>query len=143
VSLERGPLSLVSTTEQLLGRNSSNSSLEIRKYGSGNLLRWPRNTLHPQKFELTSPTSGGRSIGIVHSRTKGTDFSFFFIHPLSHTSSWHRNNFTLSPPYNYQVITYKIINVVSTVYAILNYRELEKNTVNQFKGSILAFTLTD
>jgi hypothetical protein len=28
VGLERGPLSLVSTTEELLGRNSSGSSLE-------------------------------------------------------------------------------------------------------------------
>jgi hypothetical protein len=33
VSLERGPLSLVSTTEELLGRNSSGSGLEIREYG--------------------------------------------------------------------------------------------------------------
>jgi hypothetical protein len=30
VGLERGPLSLVSITEELLGRNSSNSDLEIR-----------------------------------------------------------------------------------------------------------------
>jgi hypothetical protein len=33
-------------------------------------LRWPRNTLYPQKLALTSPTSGGRSVGIVRSRTK-------------------------------------------------------------------------
>jgi hypothetical protein len=33
VGLERGPLSLVSTTEKLLGRNSSGSSLEIQEYG--------------------------------------------------------------------------------------------------------------
>jgi hypothetical protein len=33
VGLERGPLSLVSTTEELLGRNSSGSGLEIREYG--------------------------------------------------------------------------------------------------------------
>jgi hypothetical protein len=32
MGLERGPLSLVSTTEELLGRNSS-SGLENRKYG--------------------------------------------------------------------------------------------------------------
>jgi hypothetical protein len=35
VSLERGPLSLVSTTGELLGRKSSGSGLEIRKYGLG------------------------------------------------------------------------------------------------------------
>jgi hypothetical protein len=33
VGLERGPLSLVSTTEELLGRNSSGSALESREYG--------------------------------------------------------------------------------------------------------------
>jgi hypothetical protein len=33
VGLERGPLSLVSTTEELLGRKSSGSGLENRKYG--------------------------------------------------------------------------------------------------------------
>jgi hypothetical protein len=26
--------------------------------------------LYPQKLALTSPTSGGRSVGIVHSQTK-------------------------------------------------------------------------
>jgi hypothetical protein len=33
-------------------------------------LHWPRDTLYPQKFALTSPTSGGRSVGIVRLRTK-------------------------------------------------------------------------
>jgi hypothetical protein len=33
VGLERGPLSLVSTTEELLGRKSSGSCLESREYG--------------------------------------------------------------------------------------------------------------
>jgi hypothetical protein len=31
VGLERGPLSLVSTTEELFGRNNSGSGLEIQK----------------------------------------------------------------------------------------------------------------
>jgi hypothetical protein len=35
VSLERGPLSLVSTTEELLERKSSGSGLEILEYGPG------------------------------------------------------------------------------------------------------------
>jgi hypothetical protein len=35
LGLERGPLSLVSTTEELLGRNSSGSCLESREYGRG------------------------------------------------------------------------------------------------------------
>jgi hypothetical protein len=33
VGLERGPLSLLSTTEELLGRKSSGSGLENRDYG--------------------------------------------------------------------------------------------------------------
>jgi hypothetical protein len=33
VGLERGPLSLVSTTEELLGRNSRSSGLGNREYG--------------------------------------------------------------------------------------------------------------
>jgi hypothetical protein len=43
--------------------------------GRGNSSRWPRNTLYPQKLALTSPTSGGRSVGIVRLQTKATDFS--------------------------------------------------------------------
>jgi hypothetical protein len=39
VGLERGPLSLVSTTEELLGRNSSRSGLESREYGRRDLSR--------------------------------------------------------------------------------------------------------
>jgi hypothetical protein len=34
-------------------------------------LRWPRNTVYPQKLALISPTSGGRSVDIVRLRTKG------------------------------------------------------------------------
>jgi hypothetical protein len=41
----------------------------------GNPLLWPRDTLYPQKLALTSPTSGGLSVGIVRSRTKATEFS--------------------------------------------------------------------
>jgi hypothetical protein len=35
MGLERGTLSLVSTTEELLGRNSRGCGLESRHYGSG------------------------------------------------------------------------------------------------------------
>jgi len=30
--------------------------------------------LYPQKLALTSPTGGGRSVGIVRSRTKATEY---------------------------------------------------------------------
>ena len=32
--------------------------------------------LYPQKLALTSPTGGGRSVGMVRLRTKATEFSF-------------------------------------------------------------------
>jgi hypothetical protein len=73
VSLERGPFDLVSTIEELLWRNSSGSGLENRDDGRGAPLRWPRDTLYPQKLALISPTSGGRSVDIVRLRTKATE----------------------------------------------------------------------
>jgi hypothetical protein len=73
VGLERGPLSLVITSEELLGRNNSGSGLENREYSRGDLLRWPRDTVYPQKLALTSPTR----VCIVFSRTKATEVFFF------------------------------------------------------------------
>jgi hypothetical protein len=73
LSLERGPLSLVSVTEELLKWKSSGSGLENREYGRGHPLCWPRDTLYPQKLALTLPTCGGRSIGIARLRTKTTE----------------------------------------------------------------------
>jgi hypothetical protein len=87
VGLERGLLSLVSTIEELLGRNSSGSGSKNWEYGRGDPLRWPRDTLYQKKLVLTPPTSGGRSIGIVRLRTKATEFmslsfilSFFLLY---------------------------------------------------------------
>jgi hypothetical protein len=40
VGLEQGPLNLVSTTEELLGRKSSGSGLESREYGCRDPSRW-------------------------------------------------------------------------------------------------------
>jgi hypothetical protein len=68
VVLERGPLSLVRITEELLERNVAAQKTEIN--GRGDSLRWPRDTLYPLKLALTSPTIGGRSVGIVRWRTK-------------------------------------------------------------------------
>jgi hypothetical protein len=84
VGLERGSLSLVNVTEELLERKRRGSSLKIREYGRRDPLRWPRNIFSPQKLKLTAPTSGGRSVGLVRSRTQDTelkrnfwDLSFF------------------------------------------------------------------
>jgi hypothetical protein len=76
VGLERGPPSLVSTTEELLGRKISGTGLENREYGRRDSSRRPRGTLYLQKLALTSPKSGSRSVGIVRSRTQATEFSF-------------------------------------------------------------------
>jgi hypothetical protein len=48
------------------------SGLENRQYGRRDPSHWPGGTLYPQKLALTSPKSGGRSFGIVHSRTQAT-----------------------------------------------------------------------
>jgi hypothetical protein len=70
VGLERGPLSLVSTNEELLGRKNSGSGLESRNTALG--IRHAENAtpLYPHKLALTLPTSGVRSVGIVRSQTK-------------------------------------------------------------------------
>jgi hypothetical protein len=73
VDRERGSLSLVNTIEELLGRKSRGSGLEIREYGHRDPLCRPYNTLCPQKYAQTSSTKGGRSVGIVRLRTKASD----------------------------------------------------------------------
>jgi hypothetical protein len=65
VGLKRGPLSLVSINEELLGRKSSGSGLEIREYNSRDPSRWPCITLYQQKLALTSPKSSCRSAAIA------------------------------------------------------------------------------
>jgi hypothetical protein len=35
--------------------------------------------LYPQKLAITSPTGGGRSVGIVRSRTEATEVSLVFL----------------------------------------------------------------
>jgi hypothetical protein len=56
-------------------KKSSGSGLESREYGRRDSSRWPRCTFSLQKLAVTSSTSGGRSVGIVRSRTKATEFS--------------------------------------------------------------------
>jgi hypothetical protein len=77
VGLEQGPLTLMSTIEELLGRNSSGSGLENREYGRGDPLCRPRDTLYLQKLAPSSPTSGRRLVSIVHLRTKAKEFVVF------------------------------------------------------------------
>jgi hypothetical protein len=72
--LERGPLSLVRATEELLEGKITAPVYKNDINDRGNAFPWPRDTLYPQKLAHTSPTSGGRSVGIVRSRTKATEF---------------------------------------------------------------------
>jgi hypothetical protein len=76
VGLERGPLSLVSTIEELLEGKSSGSGLEIENTPIG--IRHADHVTPSirKNLALTSPTSRGRSVGIVRSRTQATEFSF-------------------------------------------------------------------
>jgi hypothetical protein len=71
-----GPLRLVSTIEELIGRKCSGSGLENQEYGRRYTLRWSRGYLFPQKWALSSPTSGDRSVCIARSRTQAREFSF-------------------------------------------------------------------
>jgi hypothetical protein len=71
VGLDRSPLSLVSTTEDLLGRNSSGSGLEIRADHVAPFIR--------KKLALTSLTSNCRSVGIVRLQTEATVFFYYII----------------------------------------------------------------
>ena len=43
--------------------------------------------LYPQELALTSPTGGGRSIGIVRVRTKATEFSLVLVYRWSVVSA--------------------------------------------------------
>jgi hypothetical protein len=104
VGLERCPLSLVSTIEELLGRNNSCFGLEIREYSRGDPLRWPRDTLYPQKLTLTSPTSGRRLVGIFYSLNKATEFVCSFL-----VSCALNINFSVMPGSLMDIYIYKII----------------------------------
>jgi hypothetical protein len=80
VGLERGPISIVSTIEELLERKSIGPGLEIREYRRGDPSSWQRSTLYPQKLTPTSSNSGCRSVGIVRSRTKATELLLLYYY---------------------------------------------------------------
>jgi hypothetical protein len=76
VGLEQGPLSLVSIIEEILERTNTDSGLENRNYGRRGSADYAT-PLCSQKLEITWPTSGGRSVGIVPSRTHVTQLLLF------------------------------------------------------------------
>jgi hypothetical protein len=71
--LQRGPFSLVSTIEELLGGKITGSGLESREYdrkGSTTLTTWHFITAKVG----TNSADGSRSPGIVHSLAQATEF---------------------------------------------------------------------
>jgi hypothetical protein len=62
-----------------VSRNWLLRSRKARLTARGDSLRWPRDTLYPQSLTLTSPTSCGRSGGIVRLRTTGHLVCFFLF----------------------------------------------------------------
>jgi hypothetical protein len=75
VGLEWGPLSLVSTTEELLDRK-----VAAPVYKTDNMAVGIHDADHVtppirKKLALTSPTSGDRSVGIVRLQTEAMEFS--------------------------------------------------------------------
>jgi hypothetical protein len=73
--LEQGSASFVNINEELLERKSGGSALKSRDYGR----RGSAALTAPQRLALTSPGSGGRSVGIVRSRTQTTEGSLLLL----------------------------------------------------------------
>jgi hypothetical protein len=79
VGLERVPLSLVSTIEEFL-KVKIPAPVYKTEITAVRICHTDNATpLYLQKLALTSPTSGGRSVGIVRLRTQAMEFSFLFL----------------------------------------------------------------
>jgi hypothetical protein len=77
--------------EELLERKVAAAVYKTEINGRGGSLRWPPDTLYPLNLALTSPTSGGRSVGVVRWRTKVPEFfTVFLLNKYSYTY-WYRS----------------------------------------------------
>jgi hypothetical protein len=76
VGLERGPLNLVRITGELLEWKISGSGSRKSRLTAVGIRCADYATPSIRKFGITSPTSGGRSVGIVRLRAEATEFSF-------------------------------------------------------------------
>ena len=60
-------------------KSSSSRSRKLRLTTVGTRCADHVTPLYPQKLALTSPTGGGRSVGIVRVRTKATEISLYMV----------------------------------------------------------------
>jgi hypothetical protein len=91
VGLERGPLILVSTIEELLERKTSGSGLENRDYGRRGSVADYAKLLYSQNLARISPTGGG------HLRSQATEFDsfvLFFILVINSYNCWLQLNWS-------------------------------------------------
>jgi hypothetical protein len=95
MGLERGPLSLVITTEELLERKvaapvykTENTTVGIRHADHA------APSIH-KKLAITSLTTGGRSVGVVRTRTQTIEFFSLFERELSNSNLDHIPIFVL------------------------------------------------
>jgi hypothetical protein len=117
VGLEWGPLSLTSTTEELLGRKNSNSGLEdprLQLCESAALT----DTLYLPKLALTSPTSGSRSVGIVRSWTKAMEFIFGLVFRCIQNFWYHSKPFmpVFSPAFSTQLHLQLVLDISKAMW---------------------------
>jgi hypothetical protein len=77
VGLERGPLSLVSTIEELLGRKRSGSGIESGDFGLRGSAELTTREPSIRKEVGTKFATKRRSVGIGRSRTQATEFLYF------------------------------------------------------------------
>jgi hypothetical protein len=88
MGLERGPLSLMCTIEELLGRKSSSSGLENRDYSHWGPAALTTQHHCPQKLVLTSLASGGRSVGCwCNQQLNIVLFTFLLLTPICNRKS--------------------------------------------------------
>jgi hypothetical protein len=90
VGLERGPLSLMSITEELIEWKSSGSGYRKPRLTAVRICCADHATHSVRKkLALTSQTSGGRSVDIVRLRAKATGLNKHVVRNISEVGTEH------------------------------------------------------